>query len=86
MGFSSGVIQISGSWAGQIEFEVTVDNVNWLPRNVHNGTGLTNATAGNGIFTLPLGPFASVRVRSSVFLSGAAAIFFRASHGNYYPQ
>ena len=86
LGFSAGAVQISGAWSGQFEFETTVDGSNWVSRNVHSGTVLTNATAWNGIFIFPMGPFASFRVRASVLLSGSASVFFRASNGEYYQQ
>ena len=85
-GFSAGAVQITGTWVGQFEFEATVNGTTWISRNVYNGVGLTNATAGTGIFTFPIGPFNSFRVRSSVFTSGSATVFFRASNGGYYPQ
>lgn len=85
-GHSSGAVQISGTWVGQFEFEATVNGTDWLSRDVRGPSILMNATATNNIFTFPIGPFASFRVRSSSLISGSASVFFRASAGNYYPQ
>jgi hypothetical protein len=80
-GTGSSAIQITGTWTGQIEFEVTVDGSNWVSRNTHNGTVNTNATQTNGIFVLPTAGFNQTRVRSSSWTSGTATINFRSGVG-----
>jgi hypothetical protein len=65
----------------QLNFEGTVNGVNWEPVDASNGTATVNATAGADIFILPGAAYAGIRVRATVWAGGTANITFLASIG-----
>lgn len=67
-------MQLQGTWSGQVEFEVTLDNTVWVARNVFNvNTGvLVNAATTNGIYVGNFAAFNAYRVRASTWTSGTA--------------
>lgn len=74
-------VQVTGTWTGQIEFEVTVDGSTWVARALHNGLDSVNATAGNGIFRLGMGAINQHRCRASALSAGQADVTIRSSRG-----
>lgn len=74
-------IQITGTWSGQIEFEITINGTTWIARNAHNGSDAVNATITNGAFLLASGSLLKLRVRASSWVSGTATIDFRLGIG-----
>jgi len=76
-------IQITGTWTGQIEFEISIDGTNWEAHDfINNATDqIVNATSGNGIFFASLSAFKYVRARASALSSGAAVVTMKISVG-----
>lgn len=74
-------IQITGTWTGQLDFQATLDGVNWEPVNTSNGVNSTNATAANGIFVLAAAGYSQIRARSTAWTSGTAVVTMNGSVG-----
>lgn len=70
-------LQITGTWVGQIDFQVTIDDTNWSARSLHDGNNAVNATTGNGNFRVSTGPILRFRVISTSWSSGTASINIR---------
>lgn len=73
-------IQISGTWAGTMTFEVTVDGTNWAgvsatPSN--SSTAVLTSTA-NGVWGVQIQGFAGIRARFSTATSGTATVSLKA--------
>lgn len=82
-GRSSVVVQVTGTWTGQLEFEVSADGgTTYLARGLHNGVDTVNATAGNGLFRVDLGAVTNFRVRASALSAGTAVVSVRAEIGS----
>ena len=82
-GDSGVAAQITGTWAGTITFEATVNGTDWSPVN---GTASTTSspaptTTVNGLYRLTPAGCASIRVTMTAFTSGSAAVSIRASEG-----
>lgn len=78
-------VQVTGTWSGIIEVQVTLDGTNWVSvLNIWNvntsaiafPTGLIDT---NGIYAVPTGAAHSVRVFSSGWTSGTATVNIRAA-------
>lgn len=82
-GKSGVALQITGTWVGTLQFEVTLDNVNWVPINgvVAGASTPGQTTSANGIVRLTPSGAAQVRVVSTSWTSGTAVISLRASDG-----
>lgn len=82
-GQSSANIQITGTWAGTIQFEGTTGGVTFDPINgVFSASSVPATTATvNGTYRITPGALASIQARMSVFGSGSATIAIRASAG-----
>ena len=82
-GFSSGSLQLTGTWVGTVQFEGTVDGTTYLPINgVFTATSApTSTTTTNGIIRLTPGSLTGIRVTSTAWTSGTAVVSFRASSG-----
>jgi len=80
-GCSTVALQLTGVWTGQINFEGTLDGINWLPISAYNGSSTVNATSGNGIFVLPGGGYMRIRTRAVVAMTGVATNVFNSSIG-----
>jgi hypothetical protein len=74
-------LQISGTWTGQIDFQGSIDGINFFPVQASNGIFTINATASNGIFILPGAGYSSIRAISTAGVTGAAIININASVG-----
>ena len=75
-------VQLSGTWAGTIAFEGTVDNVNWFPINTTQlsvGPINVQATTVNGLYVMAVGGLAKIRANMTVFTSGSATVNIRSS-------
>ncbi len=73
----SETVQVSGTWIGVLLFELTADNgTTWKPLTVSvYGTGeLTQATVGNGLFTVQNAGFTAARVRAASMQSGTVTV------------
>ena len=81
-GCSAVALQITGVWTGQIEFEGTVDGINYQSVDVSNGVSSINATTGNDIYVLPGAGYTAIRTRSSVWVIGTANITLIATIGS----
>lgn len=75
-GYSVIGAQVTGTWTGQLEFEVTVDGTNWVSHDVINNVTdqIVNATAGNGVFFATVAAFVKFRIRASALSSGSAVV------------
>lgn len=82
-GDSGAAVQITGTWAGTITFEGTVNGTDWSPINGTASTtsSPTSTTTVNGLFRLTPSGLASIRANMTAFTSGSAAIAMRASDG-----
>jgi hypothetical protein len=74
-------IGISGTWDGTLTFEMTMNGTDYYPIPVLNvSTGAIGTTTTiNGIFVTPCAGLYRIRVRASVWNSGAASVRLRAS-------
>lgn len=79
--FGAASFQITGAWAGQIEFEVSNDGVNFVSLNAtkSDGTGSATHATGNGMWFANIASAKYVQMRMSTFISGAAAAFMTVS-------
>ena len=77
----AGTIQVTGTWAGLLAFEGTVDGATWMPLNVTalaGSVGLGTAapvvqTVGNGVWTFAV-VLVGVRVHALTLGSGRAYV------------
>lgn len=68
--------QVTGTFSGTLQFEVTVDGTNFVAAratNVTSGTAATTTTAG-GVFTIDATGVLVARVRSTAWSSGTADV------------
>ena len=81
-GVASVGLEVTGTWSGQINFQATIDGVNWY--SIYGSSLLTavNAIGGNGIFILPAAGFAQIQVIAYLWNSGTANISFNGSIGS----
>jgi len=80
VGLSSCGIQISGTWVGALEFEGTVDGINWVQaRAVQFGGTLVGGTIVNGLFFAQVGGLLRFRIRASAWTNGTATIYLEAT-------
>jgi hypothetical protein len=76
--------QFTGTWAGVITFESTVDGTTWVATRVQpigSGTAVTTATA-NGIWRMPIIGQVSARARFSTDTSGTVVAYANYVEGN----
>lgn len=80
---SSAAIQITGTWAGTIQFEVSNDGTNWTAVNaVAASTSYPQPTTiVNGFYRLTPGGALQLRANMTIFSSGSASVVIRASSG-----
>ena len=73
-------ITISGTWTGQIDFEASVDSVNWISilASIPND-GTEAFTLVNGTWTVACAGFQRVRAIGNTVLTGSATVFMNAS-------
>jgi hypothetical protein len=81
-------VQITGTWAGTVQFEGSIDGTNFFALGAFPPGSLlapvTSATA-NGQWFLPCGGLNKVRVRCSAFTSGTIAVTVQGSGGAVVP-
>lgn len=81
-GRSTVVVQIRGTWTGEVDYEVTVDGANWHNvTNVLPTTALLGSTTVNTCQLLSVGGFEFFRVRGNTVTSGEALITLQCSTG-----
>lgn len=76
--FSNGAIgvQVTGTWSGTLQFEMTIDGTNYVAvqaTNVTTGSQATTLTA-NGIFRFEAVGAALVRLNATAWTSGTATV------------
>jgi hypothetical protein len=74
-------IQLSGTWAGTVSFQASVDGTNYLPMNllpVNSGTASTTTTTSN-IFLANVSGLSVVRVKLTTTSSGTVVVSWRVS-------
>lgn len=69
-------VQLTGTWAGTVTFEVSVNGTNWvtaqaLPSN--SGTAVTTTTA-NGAWKFSYGAYPFYRLKMTAYTSGTATV------------
>lgn len=71
--------QLTGTWVGTMNFEVSVDGTNFVATVVTPAAGgaAVGTVTGNGIWTLQNLGFAVVRVRVNPYTSGTPTISIR---------
>lgn len=75
-------VQVSGTWAGTITFQTSLDGTNWQTQAVvpSNSTTLTTAvttTSANGIFYTPVNLLGKLfRIQMTAYTSGTASFNF----------
>jgi hypothetical protein len=77
VGIQSGMVEISGTWTGTLQTEVSVDNgVNWISNTIHTvgGPDYVNAVTNNVTGSLNLGGKTNFRVRSTQPFTGTATV------------
>jgi hypothetical protein len=79
-------LHVTGTFTGQLEFEGSMDIVNYPAVSASDGTATVNAIAGvgaavNAIYILPGGAYRRIRVRASAWAAGTATITFVGSIG-----
>lgn len=77
-GFGVLVLQLSGTWAGTITFEVSSDGGNWTGINGMQPSGVIPAgtATGNAVFRFSVAGISRFRVRFSAYTSGAPICSF----------
>lgn len=82
-GYSGTVVQITGTWAGTIQFEGTLDGTNWSPINgvFAGGTMPAPTVTANGVIRLTPGGLSQIRANMVSYTSGSATVTMRASTG-----
>lgn len=83
VGVGTAAVQVTGTWAGTLQFEGSVDGTNFfsIPATVPTtGANVTSATA-NGNWLLNPAGYKQVRVRCSTFTSGTIVISIQGSNG-----
>jgi hypothetical protein len=78
-GYASCSIQIAGTWAGSIAFEVTADGGNWVTAYPTAGVATNSTTINNGTYRLSVAALARVRVRWATYTSGVPFVTFALS-------
>jgi hypothetical protein len=75
--FNGGVgVQVTGTFSGTLQFEVTIDGTNYVAvpaLNVTTGTEATTTT-GTGIFRFDVVGILMTRVRATAWTSGSAEV------------
>lgn len=71
-------VQISGTWVATLQFEGTVDGVNWVAIAAVPAAGgaAVTTTGANGAWTIDGRGFTAVRVQATAFTSGDAIVVF----------
>lgn len=87
-GTSALMVQITGTWTGTIDFQVSLDGSTWQSVNLYpaipDGSPSTSSTATNGNFTLPVGGIQDFRVLAAGgSWTGTANIALTAGQGQY---
>jgi hypothetical protein len=65
--------QFVGTWTGTINFEKSVNGVDYVPMSFFNGTDAVNSTTTNGVFYSSLGSTQYVRIRTSNTWTGTVS-------------
>lgn len=80
---SAGSVRISGTWAGTITFEGTLDGTTWDSINAVSASTSNPqiTTTVNGLYRLTPASFSAFRVNMTAFTSGSATITMRATKG-----
>lgn len=72
--------QVSGTWSGILQFEVSIDGTNWVSTfafPIDNANSGINLTTTNGTWRILGGGVANVRVRASSLTSGTPNVYFQ---------
>ena len=76
-------LQLTGTWAGTVSFEATVEGLTWVAFNMvpaASATAASSATA-NGAWSANCGGYDAVRARFSTATSGTVRAFMLACAG-----
>ena len=76
-GGASLAIELTGTWTGQVNFEVSLSGTTFYPLNVtpiYPISAPINAASGNAVFTVPVGGYDSFRVRGATVTSGTVTV------------
>lgn len=83
-GYKTGTLQVTGTWAGTITFEVTLDGTNWVTATLLDISSTSrvhkDTTTANGLFSAD--EYAGclyLRARISTYTSGAVTVIGNAS-------
>jgi hypothetical protein len=81
LGYCSLAIQISGTWAGTLSFECSVDGANFISLNgmAVNGTTIISSSTTNNIYRFNIAALYKVQVRFTTATSGNPIVQFMAS-------
>src|SRR5208282_5205872 len=86
-GTSALMVQISGTWTGTLDFQVSLDGTTWQAVNLYpaipDGAPAVSSTTANGNFTLPVGGIQQFRVLGNTVATGSATINLTAGQGQY---
>lgn len=78
-------IQVTGAMTATLQFEGTIDGINWFALNAvpkDSSTPVTSATAA-GVWFANVGALLAARVRCSAYTSGSPTIGMRATEGGH---
>ena len=78
------IIQVSGTWAGTLTFEGSMDGTNWTAWTVVSAASTSHITAAStttthGLFMHETYGLSRIRVRFSTYTSGTASILIDAT-------
>jgi hypothetical protein len=78
------IIQVSGTWAGTLTFEGSMDGTNWSVWTVVSSAAISHITAAsttttNGLFMHETYGLSRIRVRFSTYTSGTATVLITAT-------
>ena len=82
-GAAGAAIQVSGTWAGTLTFQSTINGTDWVSHNgtVYGGASITNVstTTANGAWAFRVSGALKIRAIMSLYTSGTATIDIRAA-------
>lgn len=86
---TSVVIQMTGSFAGDVDFEGTADGSSWVPLSATRVGAMSalaqkpvNGAVTAGVFKADVAGLVAVRVRCDKIINGYPQVFMRASQSN----
>lgn len=72
-------IQLAGTWTQTVQFQATINNVNWSAITPVQGTTTATSATANGTWQFSVGAYTAIRACVSAYTSGSATVVITAS-------